>query len=165
VRDLAATASRLDQEAMVDPLTGLGNRRMLDAGLAAGEPGAVLFVDVDQFKAVNDGHSYAAGDVVLQRVADILRAHCRLHDVVVRFGGDEFIVLLPGIAGPGAAEVGERVRSAVAREPWADVSPGLRVSVSVGAAGAGDDVDATLTLADQALHEAKRGGRDRVVLR
>ncbi|GMA85615.1 hypothetical protein GCM10025868_08650 [Angustibacter aerolatus] len=111
---------------------------MLDAGIAETVGGAVLFVDVDRFKAVNDRHTHAVGDQVLRRVADILRAHCRGHDdVVVRFGGDEFVVLLPMTATTEAAAVAERVRAAVDREPWGDLGAGLQVSVSVGVAAGG----------------------------
>lgn len=163
VRALADRASALGKQAVVDPLTGLGNRRMLDAGLATSVAGAALWIDVDQFKAVNDAHSYAAGDSVLCRVADVLRAHCRADDVIVRYGGDEFVVLLPEADVEVAAEVGERVRAAVAGEAWDVVSAGLRVTVSVGVAVAAG-LDLALRLADEAVHGAKRCGRDRMVV-
>ena len=163
LRALAAEASQLGREALIDPLTGLGNRRMLDAGIAESLGGAVLFVDIDLFKWVNDTYSHSVGDEVLRRIADILRAHCRAHDVVVRFGGDEFVVLLPATASAEAAAVGERVRAAVVREPWDDVEPGLRVSVSVGVAASGSP-DTVLKDADAALYEAKESGRNRVTV-
>jgi diguanylate cyclase len=163
LRALAAQTSHLTREALIDPLTGLGNRRMLDAGIADSLGGAALFVDVDLFKAVNDTYSHAVGDEVLRRIADILRVHCRSHDVVVRFGGDEFVVLLPTTGAAEAAAVGERVRSAVAREDWDDVGPGLRVSVSVGVAS-GAVGDRVVKDADAALFEAKSSGRNRVAV-
>src|SRR4029078_9026257 len=110
LRALAAEASQLGRDAMIDPLTGLGNRRMLDAGIAESLGGAALFVDGGLFQAVNDRCSHAVGDEVLRRIADILRAHCRTHDVVVRFGGDEFVVLLPATDAAGAAAGGEHGR-------------------------------------------------------
>lgn len=164
VRDLADRASRLSREAVVDPLTGLGNRRMLDAGLEVLSAGAALWVDIDNFKAVNDEHSYAVGDAVLQQVAHLLRSQCRTRDVVVRYGGDEFVVLLPDTRAEAAAEVGERVRCAVADAPWGSVSDGLAVTVSVGAAEA-TGLDLALRLADEAVHGAKRSGRDQLVVR
>jgi diguanylate cyclase len=164
LRALAAKASRLGEEALIDPLTGLGNRRTLDAGIAEIVGGAALFLDVDRFKEVNDRHSHAVGDEVLRRIADILRAHCRDRDVVVRFGGDEFVVVLPMTSTDEAAAVGERVRSAVVRERWQEVAPGLAVSVSVGAAASGSSFDQALGHADAALLVAKRLGRNQVVV-
>ncbi|MGN6610917.1 MAG: diguanylate cyclase [Angustibacter sp.] len=164
LRALAAEASQLGQDALIDPLTGLGNRRMLDAGIAESLGGAALFVDVDLFKQVNDRYSHSVGDEVLRRIADILRAQCRAHDVVVRFGGDEFVVLLPATSAQEAAAVAERVRSAVAREPWDDVQPGLGVSVSVGVAASDASADKVLKDADAALYEAKESGRNRVTV-
>jgi diguanylate cyclase (GGDEF)-like protein len=164
LRALAAEASQLSRDALIDPLTGLGNRRMLDAGIAESLGGAALFVDVDLFKQVNDRYSHAVGDEVLRRIADILRAQCRTHDVVVRFGGDEFVVLLPATSSQEAAAVGERVRSAVSREPWDDLQQGLCVSVSVGVAASDASADKVVKDADAALSEAKVSGRNRVTV-
>ena len=164
LRALAAEASQLGRDAMIDPLTGLGNRRMLDAGIAQSLGGAALFVDVDLFKDVNDRFSHAVGDEVLRRIADILRAHCRTHDVVVRFGGDEFVVLLPTTSASEAAAVGERVRAAVHREQWDDLREGLTVSVSVGVAASEASADRVLKDADAALYAAKESGRNRVTV-
>lgn len=164
LRALAAEASQLSRDALIDPLTGLGNRRMLDAGIAESLGGAALFVDIDLFKDVNDRFSHSVGDEVLRRIADILRVHCRAHDVVVRFGGDEFVVLLPSTSAAEASAVGERVRAAVVREPWDDVRPGLRVSVSVGVAASDASADRVLKDADAALYAAKESGRNRVTV-
>jgi diguanylate cyclase (GGDEF)-like protein len=164
LRALAAEASQLGRDAMIDPLTGLGNRRMLDAGIAQSLGGAALFVDIDLFKHVNDRFSHSVGDEVLRRIADILRAHCRTHDVVVRFGGDEFVVLLPNTSAAEAAAVGERVRAAVDREQWQDLGEHLRVSVSVGVAASDASTDRVLKDADSALYAAKESGRNRVTV-
>ncbi len=165
LRDLAAEASRLGKDALIDPLTGLGNRRMLDAGIVETVAGAALFVDIDLFKKINDQFSHSVGDEVLCRIADILRAHCRGHDMVVRFGGDEFVVVLPMTSGEEAAAVAERVRAAVFRESWGDLSPGLAVSVSVGVGSTGSSIDQVIKDADAALYAAKRLGKNRVQVR
>ncbi|WP_432496493.1 GGDEF domain-containing protein [Kineococcus gypseus] len=174
-----ALLARLRAEAAEDALTGLASRRAFDRALARhlqrGTVGALLLVDVDRFKQVNDEHGHAAGDAVLRVVADELRAVCRPGDVVARLGGDELAALLlddapraPGTACPLAREAAERFRAAVAglRAPTADGRPGPRLSVSVGLAGPGapgEGPAALLARADAALYAAKRGGRDRVV--
>ena len=118
-------------------------------------------MDVDQFKEVNDRYSHSVGDEVLRRIAVILRTHCRSGDVPVRYGGDEFLILVFG--GPDAAEeVAARLHAAVRSAPWGQVAPGLVVTVSVGVGHTAPSRGAIAT-ADAALYEAKRAGRDRVV--
>lgn len=100
---LQAQADRWRQEARIDPLTGLANRRTLDAEAARlhararadGRPMGVILMDLDHFKAINDGHSHAVGDAVLRRLGELLRAQARPADLVARYGGEEFAVLLP----------------------------------------------------------------------
>jgi diguanylate cyclase (GGDEF)-like protein len=120
-----------------------------------------VFVDVDQFKLVNDHFSHAVGDEVLRRLAVILRAHCRVNDVLVRYGGDEFVILVFG-GGLAAEEVAERLHHAVRHAPWGQVAPGLAVTVSVGV-GRPVPAHGAIAAADSALYAAKRAGRDRVV--
>ena len=164
LRALTEEARRLGRDLLTDPLTGLGNRRLLDERLRTADGRhAVLFLDVDRFKQVNDHHSHGVGDAVLRRVAELLNRECRSGDVVARFGGDEFVVLLPGAFEADALHVGERVHHAVRAERWGDLSAGLRVTVSVGVAAA-EGPDHVLQRADDALNEAKRQGRDRVVV-
>jgi diguanylate cyclase len=162
VRSLTAETDRMGHAAMLDHLTGLGNRQMMTTTLerAEGDLSAV-FIDVDEFKLINDTYSHAVGDEVLRRIAVILSTHCRSDDVPVRYGGDEFVILV--LAGGGAAEeVARRLHEAVREAPWAQVAAGLRVTVSVGV-GRPVPAQGSIAAADAALHAAKRAGRDRVV--
>ncbi|GAB1689067.1 GGDEF domain-containing protein [Krasilnikovia sp. M28-CT-15] len=164
--ELETARRRAEREIMRDPLTGLGNRRRfdsvlhrIDAGRTA-PPLALLLIDLDHFKAVNDAYSHIAGDHVLREVAAILRAHCRAEDVPVRYAGDEFVVFLRGDAVAGR-EVAERIRSAVAR---ADILAGSRLTVSVGVAAMAPGMggDALFRAADERLYAAKWSGRNTV---
>ena len=162
VRALTAETSRMGQAVLLDPLTGLGNRQMMTSALDQGsEELSAVFVDVDEFKEVNDHYSHSVGDEVLRRIAVILRTHCRSDDVPVRYGGDEFLILVFG-GGNAAEEVAERLHDAVRNAPWGQVAPGLEVTVSVGV-GHTLPSRGAIAAADAALYEAKRTGRDRVV--
>ncbi len=162
VRALTAETNRMGQAVLLDPLTGLGNRQMMSSVMdQGGEELSAVFVDVDQFKLVNDRYSHAVGDEVLRRVAVILRTHCRADDVPVRYGGDEFLILVFG-GGVAAEEVAVRLHEAVRKAPWGQVAPGLKVTVSVGVGRPVPDHGA-IAAADAALYAAKRAGRDRVV--
>jgi diguanylate cyclase (GGDEF)-like protein/PAS domain S-box-containing protein len=144
--------------ALTDPLTGVGNRRQADVFLASVAPGdAVVLVDVDLFKRVNDEHGHAAGDDVLRRLAVHLAGHVRADDHVARFGGEEFLLLLAGGASTAVVAV-ERIAAA-----WAEMSQGVTFSAGIAAHTAGRPVLETLAAADRALYEAKAQGRDRVV--
>ena len=161
IRHLTDQADRYVRVMLEDPLTGLGNRRMLSRIIEGTErPESVIFVDVDEFKAVNDRYSHAVGDTVLQTVAGILRAQSREGDQLLRYGGDEFLVLLRGDVGL-ARVVAARIREAVDDHPWGEVAPGLAVTVSIGVARGGNED--LLFSADRALLVAKRVGRNRVV--
>ncbi|WP_198535998.1 GGDEF domain-containing protein, partial [Pseudofrankia saprophytica] len=174
--------------ARTDPKTGLANavwwREVAEAELArslrAGRPLSVLLVDIDHFKRVNDRHGHLFGDTVLVAVADALRAATRPWDLVGRFGGEEFVVLLTDVDLPTAADVAERIRRQVAavRCPLDAPSPlgpgvgddgdgeAVGVTVSVGAAACepGAGLASALGRADAALYRAKAAGRDRVHL-
>jgi two-component system cell cycle response regulator len=166
--------ARLAQLAVTDPLTGLANRRALYAHLDREidrakrykHPLAVLVIDIDHFKAVNDGHGHQTGDRVLVLVAQVITQSVRASDVAGRFGGEEFIVLAPETPPQSMKVVAERIRRAVEAQTAAQKGlPG--VTVSIGAAGAVDGegtVEAIVARADAALYEAKRGGRNRVVI-
>ncbi len=162
VRELLDQTARMGQVVLEDPLTGLGNRRRLveHVGSADRELSA-LFVDIDRFKDVNDRFSHEVGDEVLRRVATILLQHCRTEDVVVRYGGDEFLVLTTGDPVVASA-VAQRVHAAVRDSAWDEVAVGLAVTISVGVATSLPAQDA-LGAADAALNAAKRAGRDQVV--
>jgi diguanylate cyclase (GGDEF)-like protein len=162
VRTLTSETNRMGQAVLLDPLTGLGNRQMMASTLdRAGEDLAAVFVDIDQFKQVNDDYSHAVGDDVLRRIAVILRKQCRSGDVPVRYGGDEFVVLVFG-GSEAAKEVAERFQGAVRAAPWGLVAPGLEVTVSVGV-GRPLPAQGAIAAAAAALHAAKRAGRDRIV--
>jgi diguanylate cyclase (GGDEF)-like protein len=146
-----------------DVLTRLPNRRFLErflGGPADSAPVtiAVLLVDVDKLKVINDIHGHAAGDAALVAVADCLRRHSRPVDVVARFAGDEFVVLLPGLGPEDALDVADRMVTAVSEQQMPEPWPSVRLSVSVGVAeGAATKVP--LEVLDRALYEAKRSGR------
>ncbi|BFU47309.1 GGDEF domain-containing protein [Krasilnikovia sp. MM14-A1004] len=164
--ELETARMRAEREIMRDPLTGLGNRRRFDAVLRRIDTGriapplALLLIDLDHFKAVNDAYSHIAGDHALREVAAILRAHCRAQDVPVRYAGDEFVVFLHGDAVAGR-EVAERIRAAVAR---ADILAGVRLTVSVGLAAMapGMSADTLFRAADERLYAAKWSGRNAI---
>jgi diguanylate cyclase (GGDEF)-like protein len=156
-------------EAILDPLTGLLNRhalapRFMEISLQARlteQPVCVILCDVDEFKAINDRHGHQRGDAVLRDVAYALRKHLRSFELVYRLGGEEFLVVLPGIDVSGAVEVAERLRDAVERTR----PTGVPVTISLGCSGArGARVvyEDLFRAADAALYEAKRGGRNRV---
>ncbi|MEY2478351.1 MAG: two-component system, cell cycle response regulator [Actinomycetota bacterium] len=171
--ELRIRNTELEAASRTDALTGLPNRRHLQEQLAAaasaasrhGHSVAVLMVDVDHFKRVNDRLGHAGGDHVLRRIALSLANACRAEDVAGRWGGEEFLVVSPATDVDGAAALGERIRSAAAGEVMSvDGMEQLTVTVSVGVAVGSDDVDTIVRNADGALYEAKAAGRDRVVI-
>jgi len=171
---LLARNRELAEESRTDALTGLPNRRALDEELARvasaaarhGHPYVVAVVDVDHFKAVNDTWGHDAGDAVLAAVAGALRTTLRTEDVVGRWGGEEFVVVLPMTPLDGGLVVIERLREQVAAVV-VPVGPGglehCRVTVSAGCTASAGPVAAALRLADDALYRAKAAGRDRTV--
>lgn len=162
VRALTAETSRMGQAALLDPLTGLGNRHMMTEAMEnKGDTFSAVFVDVDEFKQVNDRFSHDVGDEVLRRMAVLLRTHCRADDIAVRYGGDEFVLLIFG-DGDVARDVATRFHTAVRNAPWGQVARGLRVTVSVGVGHVAPDHGA-IAAADAALYAAKGAGRDCVV--
>ena len=157
------------QDAQMDYLTKLANRRYINETLAQlkeeadGRPLGILFIDIDLFKVVNDTHGHDAGDKVLCSVADVIRESIRDTDMGGRFGGDEFIILLPGADAQVVSDVGGRIlHKARAKSDLAD----LAVTLSIGgcAAQAGTDLNALIKAADEALYAAKDGGRNRMVM-
>ena len=157
VRRRAATASA---EARSDALTGLGNRRAWDEAIGAHDgqaPAAVVVCDLDGLKEINDQHGHAAGDRYLRAAAEILRGVVRDDDLVVRFGGDEFVVLLPGADASQAHGVVERIRAACRRRRV----DGHRVAMSVGVAvGTGAQLPELLEQADATMYRRKQAGGD-----
>jgi diguanylate cyclase (GGDEF)-like protein len=170
---LAVANRQLQSAALTDALTDLPNRRyMMDrlkqewAGTCRhGRELACMIVDVDYFKSVNDRYGHDVGDVVLQKIAAVLRAASRRSDVVCRLAGEEFVVICPDTDLNGVASGGERLRKAVETSVIEAVGFGHAVTVSVGVAArtpSTKDPDALLKAADSALYEAKRNGRNRV---
>jgi two-component system cell cycle response regulator len=162
---------RLARQALTDDLTGLANRRhggrQLEREVALcvrhGRLLALVRVDVDHFKAINDTHGHEAGDQVLAEVARRLAGAVRGGDELARWGGDEFVAILPDTDKAGALRAAERLRSAVAAAPLQAAGIELAVTVSVGwAHWAGDTPDDLLARADRALYRAKDGGRNKV---
>ena len=154
--------------AVTDALTGVWNRRhgteLLAADLSARRPGqalSLLMLDIDHFKTINDTFGHQAGDHVLIEIASRLRRSLRGNDVVARWGGEEFVVLLRDCALPDALRLAEEIRAAIAELPFGAMGS-LTVSVGVAEARAGEDLTTWLERADQALYRAKRAGRNEV---
>jgi diguanylate cyclase (GGDEF)-like protein len=151
-------------EVRTDPLTGVNNRRAMDDALTSMTAMkhryevifSIVIVDIDHFKSVNDERGHVAGDQVLQAVAKLMDEMARETDVVTRYGGEEFVVILPQTELSGACVLGERIRAAIERK--------LALTVSVGAAEAldGESAEDLLRRADAALYLAKSCGRNRV---
>jgi two-component system, cell cycle response regulator len=171
---LLTAREELRKEASHDHLTGLWNRRAATANLRrdlsraarAGEPLSLALVDFDRFKSINDTWGHPAGDAVLVEGAARLRRCVRDTDTVARWGGEELLLVLPSADPARAAEVGERVRAAIADEPFAVDGIALPVTVSIGIATAfgerADRWEQVVKLADEALYRAKARGRNRV---
>jgi diguanylate cyclase len=172
-RKLARQNQRLDALGRIDGLTGLANRRQgfaqAEKELArfhrTGRPAVLLVLDIDRFKEINDRYGHPTGDAVLCAVAETLRKCCRAVDVAARYGGDEFLLVLPETELLGAETAARRIRRHLDRHAF-DNAPNLRCTVSLGAAetdAATTDVEAWMLRADAALYRAKVGGRDRFV--
>ncbi|MGN6227132.1 MAG: diguanylate cyclase [Dyella sp.] len=164
---------RLHRMAMTDPLTGVANRRRLeevgaaavDQARALGQPLALIAMDVDHFKAVNDSLGHAAGDRVLVAMAAVCQGGLRQVDRLSRVGGEEFVALLPGSSAADAMLVAERLRVEVSALALDELAPGLTITISLGVTElrpSERSLDQLLRRADRALYEAKKQGRNRV---
>ena len=170
MQELLLTREReLERLAYYDELTGLPNRRsvlrqleaLISRGRRHGHALALLMIDADHFKAVNDRHGHAGGDAALRALAERLSERLRTEDVAGRFGGEEFVVGLPDADAGGAATAAEAIRAAVAARPLTIAERELTLTVSVGwATWEGDDLGQLLARADGALYEAKAAGRN-----
>lgn len=167
------TLARAEARAATDSLTGLPNRRVVEETLGrlhaqatrSITPLSVIMLDLDRFKALNDHEGHAAGDAALAAVGRLLRTIPRAGDVAGRWGGEEFVVVLPDTDAAGAAAAAENLRASIAELSGDGTTPPMTASMGVASYPEhDDDLDALLELADRALYAAKRGGRDRVEL-
>ncbi|MBB3945321.1 diguanylate cyclase (GGDEF)-like protein [Rhizobium skierniewicense] len=171
-RSLAALQQQttlLTEAANTDPLTGLANRRRLEAILSdidlSRSPYALAMLDVDHFKTINDTFSHITGDRVLAQIGSLIKNSVQEGDLAVRFGGEEFIVMMPGATMARAKKACEQMRLTIARYDWSRISAELTVTISIGVAISNDAPNAEVVLerADHHLYCAKQSGRNRVV--
>ena len=162
---------RMRSMAMTDELTRLPNRRHIlaaseiafDAAKREGRTAAVIVLDIDRFKRINDTLGHATGDAVLRSVARTCRVALRADDLIGRIGGEEFLVVLHSATAQQAHEIAERLRAAVERLDLTSIAPDLRVTISLGVRVANDyDSSAAIAAADSMLYRAKESGRNRV---
>ncbi|ANJ57500.1 GGDEF domain-containing protein [Pseudomonas silesiensis] len=162
------------QSALRDPLTDTGNRIAMDQTLQREiemsrqhlQPLSLLMLDIDHFKHVNDNHGHSAGDEVLKAVAGSIKHQLRNVDMVFRFGGEEFLILLSNTGREAAAMVGERLRFAAQEQEYAADGKSIELTVSLGCSTLlpGESADSLLRRADNALYVAKRAGRNRLAM-
>lgn len=165
----------LAQRAQIDGLTGLWNRAYFDhrweeetsAVTRHGRALTIALIDLDHFKSVNDTYGHPAGDTVIQGLASIVAEECRSSDICCRYGGEEFVIIMPETAPDDAMILCERIRNALKEKHWSR-HPNRQVTASFGVVGAGEGASATLSQdewlekADKNLYKAKKAGRDRV---
>ena len=176
LEEITALQAQLQEQALRDPLTGLYNRRYLDQTLqqalahcaTAETPLALVLIDIDRFKRINDTYGHPAGDAMICRLGDLLGARVRDADgvVVCRYGGEEFLLVLPGTTMDAAAVLAEDLRSAFESMDVAAGGHNMRTTLSSGISGFPEhppQPELLVRLADQALYQAKLGGRNRVV--
>ena len=173
-RELEEVNRRLRRLSITDGLTELFNHRHVhellheefERSKRSGEPLSVVMLDLDRFKQVNDTYGHPTGDVILYETARILKETAREIDMVGRYGGEEFIVILPGTDEDAAEQFAERARQAVVEHVYRDEQTEVRMTLSGGVAsypGAGvDEPDVLIRKADEALYRAKSGGRNRI---
>lgn len=174
LEDIRASQDELKKQASTDPLTRLYNRRfffpeanyLLDLAKSTCTPMSVMILDIDHFKRVNDSHGHACGDQVIIKLATTLKEQSRPTDLIARFGGEEFVILLPGTDMLQATQCAERIRVAVqALHVTSNVSETIRVEISIGVAELDteqESIESALARADRALYQAKNNGRNRV---
>lgn len=169
-RTLQASEERLTQLSSTDPLTGLANRRHLMDFLQKAwlrsqrfdSTFSVIMADIDFFKAINDQHGHDQGDLVLKAVSAQMQAMVRKVDLVARFGGEEFVIVLQEAPLPAAVELAESLRQAVTELAFEAMPQGITCSYGVAQLGPDQTIEQLLKHADQALYQSKHGGRNRV---
>lgn len=172
----ALAHDRLQRLAALDPLTGVYNRRFglgrlheeFERSIRSSTPLGLLMLDIDHFKSVNDTYGHQVGDRILKSVASIIRSILREGDVLVRYGGEEFLAILPAAASEDLRLIGERIRRATEESSHPEGDQTIRVTISIGgAAYPNQNVEkesALLELADDSLYKAKETGRNRVMV-
>ncbi len=163
--------NRLEQKILLDPLTGIGNRRLIDIRLQSalseyrqhGIPFGVLFMDVDHFKQVNDRYGHDIGDRLLIAIANTLYRNLRSEDTVGRWGGEEFVAVLHGVDRDGLMNAAEKLCALVANSNLTIDRGEVRVTLSIGATllRSGDDIEALIQRVDQNMYRSKQAGRNR----
>ena len=166
--------NRLAEQAATDPLTGLSNRRNLltlaeqvqAQAQRSNQPTALVIADIDHFKRINDQLGHDAGDQVLVHIGLLLSRPCRTQDIVARWGGEEFLILLPATNGEAALALAERIRQTVAAQPLVYAHASITPALSLGVAELepGETLDSAIARADHALNHSKEEGRNRVTL-
>jgi diguanylate cyclase (GGDEF)-like protein len=168
-RELKNANETIETLARIDVLTGLANRRMLEETLPwetaranrLNESLSVILVDVDHFKPINDEFGHEVGDQVLSQLGNIFKSHLRSYDLAARFGGDEFVLLLPGTTRDGAIVIAERIREAVGTFAFPEYPRQVAVSIGIAALGTGETGKELVARADDGLYRAKGKGGNR----
>jgi len=167
--ELRQTVAELETQSMTDALTGVWNRRAFQLRLReewarhtrSGEELGLLMIDIDFFKSINDTFGHPEGDLVLQRVAQLLGQNLRMNDHLARYGGEEFSLLLSGRDLQEALIAAERARLAVSSAEWPNMPVTVSIGVSTAIPASGEDPNLLIARADHALYQAKRRGRNR----
>ena len=172
MQDIGAAMRVIQDQATHDELTGIHNRRFIMEAIhteksraeRTGEQFCVLLLDLDHFKRINDQFGHLAGDQTLIAISQTVARDMRAMDCFGRYGGEEFLLLMPRTMQAGAQNGAERMRVRISGTEFDHVEPGLRVTVSIGVAqwGTGESAEQLIALADQALYSAKAEGRNRV---
>lgn len=168
---IAAMIGKLQEQSTLDPLTGLKNRRYFAhifhdecaRSLRRQESMTILFVDIDHFKLVNDTHGHHFGDLALQATGACVQKQCRPYDTVVRWGGEEFVILLRGTDEDAAIYFAERIRRAIQDGLNASLPFSLTISIGLAQYRDNDTLERLTDRADKALYHAKQTGRNKVV--
>ncbi len=174
ISDSTEIIRQIEEVALIDALTGLHNRRWLDSVLGRvigrcindNSPFSLVMADIDHFKRYNDQYGHLSGDSALRAVANVLRKNLRPNDMIARFGGEEFVILLPGTAREGGLVVADRLLRGVemveVTNARGEPLPSLTISLGLAQMQEGDTIEMLLDAADKALYRAKDGGRNQV---
>ncbi len=161
---------RLKKHCRIDPLTGINNRLFMEEYLTEelnrsdryNSSFSLIIIDIDHFKSINDTYGHQAGDTVIRKIASILKNNIRKCDQAFRYGGEEFLIALPETDLAGAEKTADKIRKIVERELFDGVDRTVTVSMGISEKGDDNDVATLINVADKALYEAKRGGRNQV---